>query len=63
MNAAEERLRYALNASGDGVWDWNIASNTIWCSKQLQTMLGYADSEYSHNLNEWSDSILMIWHL
>ena len=36
MNEAEERLRYALNASGDGVWDWDVPSSKVRNYKQLQ---------------------------
>lgn len=57
MNEAEERLRYALNASGDGVWDWDVPSSKVWYSKQLQTMLGYADGEFSNSLDEWSSRV------
>jgi len=57
MNQAEERLRYALNASGDGVWDWDVPSSKVWYSKQLQTMLGYEDGEFSNSLDEWSSRV------
>ena len=37
----EERLNYALTASEEGIWDWNLASDTGYLSPRYYEMLGY----------------------
>ena len=39
--SSEQRLQYALEASSDGVWDWNLQSNLSYVSPAYATMLGY----------------------
>jgi PAS domain S-box-containing protein len=49
----EERLTFALEGSGEGVWDWNARTNEVIYSKALKDMLGYNDSEMKNLLSEW----------
>ena len=39
---SEEKLRLTLKASNVGIWDWDIASDTIHWSANLETMFGLA---------------------
>ncbi len=41
LRQSEERLRLALEASGDGAWDWNIAGGTMTLSPRFLARLGY----------------------
>lgn len=41
LREAEERWRFALEGAGDGVWDWNLASNEFYKSPRWREMLGY----------------------
>ncbi len=36
----EERLAFALDSAGEGVWDWDIAGNTVFYSKRFKEILG-----------------------
>lgn len=40
MRESEERLTLALQATRDGIWDWNIKENTIYNSPRLMELLG-----------------------
>lgn len=40
-----ERFNLAIESSRDGLWDWNIKENTLFCSPTLLTMLGCMDGE------------------
>lgn len=53
LKANEERLTFALEGSGEGVWDWNTKTNEVIYSKALKDMLGYDDSEMKNLLSEW----------
>ena len=54
---SEERWRFALEGSGDGVWDWNIQTDQVIYSKRWKEMLGYAENEVGDELNEWFSRI------
>ncbi|CAK0751609.1 diguanylate cyclase [Gammaproteobacteria bacterium] len=40
LKVSEQRLTYALEATLDGLWDWDIASDTLYLSPRFETMLG-----------------------
>lgn len=44
----EQRWALALEASGDGVWDWHIADNMEFLTPRLKAMFGYAEDELSN---------------
>ncbi|MEA5604529.1 PAS domain-containing protein [Nostoc sp. UHCC 0252] len=50
---AEERLQLALEASGDGLWDWNILTGEIYYSPRFLEMLGYSFDELPQDLSTW----------
>jgi diguanylate cyclase (GGDEF)-like protein/PAS domain S-box-containing protein len=55
-NALEEsefRWKFAIEGTGDGLWDWNISNNTVYFSKTWKSMLGYSEGEISDSLSEW----------
>nr|WP_225444782.1 EAL domain-containing protein [Pseudomarimonas arenosa] len=41
----EDRLRLALEASGDGVWDWHIQKHREYYSPRLLAMYGYSSED------------------
>lgn len=49
----ETRFQLALDASGDGLWDWQIPTETLYYSPQWVTMLGYAAEEIELTLAAW----------
>jgi len=40
----EERLRFAIDATSEGLWDWNLKTNTAYCSPTYFKMLGFEPS-------------------
>ncbi|MCW2247604.1 PAS domain S-box-containing protein [Azospirillum fermentarium] len=53
VRASEERLRLALDAIQDGLWDWHIPSGHILLSDRWETMLGYAPGTVEPHLRSW----------
>jgi diguanylate cyclase (GGDEF)-like protein/PAS domain S-box-containing protein len=40
LRVSEERLNYALESAGEGVWDWDIVRGTMFFSKRWKEILG-----------------------
>ncbi len=53
LRDSEERWQFALEGSGDGVWDWNADTNRVFFSPGWKRMLGYAEDEISGALADW----------
>ncbi|WP_460507954.1 putative bifunctional diguanylate cyclase/phosphodiesterase [Hydrogenophaga soli] len=45
---SEARWRMALEAAGDGVWDWHIPTGVEYCSDRLLHMFGYLPGELAN---------------
>lgn len=41
LQASEERFRLAMEATSDGLWDWDLSAGTLYFSPRAFTMLGY----------------------
>lgn len=54
---SEYRLTFATEGVGDGIWDWNMASNAMQFSALYMDMLGYAEFELPHQADTWDDSV------
>ncbi|MFK5952928.1 MAG: sigma 54-interacting transcriptional regulator [Desulfobacterium sp.] len=53
----EERLHYALTASEEGIWDWNLASDTGYLSPRYYEMLGYQPDEFIGTGHTWANML------
>jgi PAS domain S-box-containing protein len=51
LKESESRWRFAIEEAGDGLWDWNIADNTLFVSKRWKAMLGYTDDEIAEGIS------------
>ena len=49
----EERYRYVIEATNDGLWDWNLVTNGMYYSPRWKSMLGYSDDELDNVLETW----------
>jgi len=50
---SEERFNLAMNASKDGLWDWDITTDKVYYSPAYGEMLGYAYSEIPQQVAFW----------
>lgn len=53
LRESEERWKFALEGSQDGVWDWNAETGTVFFSGMWKEMLGYNDTDISGTIDEW----------
>lgn len=53
LRESEERLTLAFAGAQEGVWDWNLETNTVVYSPRWKEMLGYTDEEIEPNVSAW----------
>ncbi|HMZ00682.1 MAG TPA: EAL domain-containing protein [Burkholderiaceae bacterium] len=58
VEESERRLRFAMEATGDAVWDWHIPSGQLKLSQRWQEILGYEDGELSGTLADFLECLL-----
>jgi PAS domain S-box-containing protein len=54
---AEERVRFAMEATSDGIWDWNLRTHGIYYSAAYVRMLGYAPEDFAGTEADWSERV------
>jgi len=53
LSQNQERYSLAMQASNDGLWDWDLKTNKILYSDRWKDMLGFNDDEISDTADEW----------
>ena len=57
LSKNEQRFNLAVEATGDGIWDWDIDQNKMYFSPRWKAMLGYKPHELKSNFSEWQNLI------
>jgi len=57
LTESEERFSLAMDASKDGLWDWNITTDKAYYSTSYWNMLGYQFNELPPYSSSWKDLI------
>jgi PAS domain S-box-containing protein len=52
-----ERFELAMDATKDGLWDWNPATNKVYFNNTWKEMLGYKENEIKNDIKEWSSRV------
>ncbi|MEY4718040.1 MAG: hypothetical protein RL563_658, partial [Pseudomonadota bacterium] len=52
IRLSEERYRFALAATNDGIWDWDMKTDTAYCNPAYFQMLGYETTDLSNQVAE-----------
>ena len=53
LKKSEERFDYAMKASNDGLFDWNLVNNKVYYSARWKSMLGYKEDELPNDISVW----------
>ncbi len=59
LRKSEERFQLAIDATKDGVWEWDIQNNTEYFAPCWCEIVGYAfeDPEFIHTFDSWAERI------
>jgi len=57
LRHSEERWKFALEGSGDGIWDWDTSKTYASLSRRWKEMLGYRDGDFGTEFNDWTTLI------
>jgi PAS domain S-box-containing protein len=57
LTESEKRWRIAVEATGDGIFDWDLPSGKVFYSRRWKEMLGYSEGEIGSGIEEW-DSLI-----
>ncbi len=55
LRASDERFRLAMEAVSDGVWDWDVATDTGYFSPGYYRLLGYEPGAFPMTGRSWAD--------
>lgn len=57
IETSETRLRFALEGTGQGLWDWDMETNRVYYSPQWKALLGYDEEQIGSDLSEWRSRV------
>jgi len=57
LEASEYRWKFAIEGSGDGIWDWNIKTGQVYFSKAWKEILGFSEHELANEIEEWQKRV------
>lgn len=57
LHESEFRWKFAIEGSGDGLWDWNMTDNTLFLTTRWKEMIGYSDNEIGNGLEEFTSRL------
>jgi PAS domain S-box-containing protein len=55
LRRSEERFNLAMEATQDGLWDWNVQTGEVYYSPGYSLMLGYEPGELEGSVDAWID--------
>ena len=53
LRNSEERWRFALEGAGHGVWDWDVATDTVLFTPRCREIMGFKDDEMGSHRQDW----------
>ncbi len=55
--ASDERFAFAMAASNEGIWDWDLASDEVNYSREYLNLLGYEPGEFPTSGAAWGEHL------
>ncbi len=57
LRQGEERYALVVKAANDGLWDWDLATDTVYYAPRWRAMLGLANVQIGESPSEWFDRV------
>ncbi len=57
LRSSQDRYALAVSGSNDGIWDWNVATGSVFFSTRWKAMLGFSEDEIAPKLEEWFNRV------
>lgn len=57
LASSEMRWQFAIEGSGDGLWDWDLLTDKVFFSSRWKAMLGYEAGEVGDTFQEWRSRV------
>lgn len=57
LKESEDALKLGWRGAGDGMWDWNVATNTVIFSDRFIELIGYRPGEIDFHYDEWASRL------
>jgi PAS domain S-box-containing protein len=53
IRESEQRWQFALEGSGDGLWDWNLVTNQVFYSNRYKELMDITEDEAIEGMSNW----------
>jgi len=53
LKTSQDLWQFALEGTGDGIWEYDAVTKKIFFSRQFKKMLGYNEDEFGNTTREW----------
>lgn len=57
LNESKERFALAVSGTNDGIWDWDVANDRLYCSPRLKQILGYPLDSGDTTIATWKAAV------
>ena len=57
LNDAEQRWLFSVEASRNGIWDWNLTTGDVYVSDRWKEMIGYQAYELDNDYSVWESRL------
>lgn len=57
LDHEQQRMKFALQAAEDGIWDWNSETDEVYYSPRYKAIVGYTEEEFQPTLESWSSRV------